>query len=231
MRISLLFLLAGIAFAQGRRGDDGADVWKALAERYDRDGDGRIAAAEYTRGEEKFARLDRDRDGALTAADFAGRRRGASRFAGLRAARAADADGDGVVTAAEWKAWLATLAPAGDGTIGADTLAAALRGGRRGRAGRGGGAERMATALDRDGDGAVGLADLALVFAELDRDGSGALEAGELGGRRGSSAPTPRAGDPAPDFELAYAKEPGKKVRLSSFAGKRPVALVFGSYT
>lgn len=37
-------------------------------------------------------------------------------------------------------------------------------------------------------------------------------------------------GDAAPDFEL---KTPDKKrtVRLSDFAGKRPVVLVFGSYT
>jgi hypothetical protein len=43
-------------------------------------------------------------------------------------------------------------------------------------------------------------------------------------------------GDPAFDFELQVI-EPGKRsptgetVRLSSFAGDRPVALVFGSYT
>jgi hypothetical protein len=40
----------------------------------------------------------------------------------------------------------------------------------------------------------------------------------------------PRAGDVAPDFELRDLN--GKKpVRLSSYRGKRPVALVFGSFT
>ncbi len=40
----------------------------------------------------------------------------------------------------------------------------------------------------------------------------------------------PKAGDMAPDFEL---RDPAGKeaVRLSSFRGKRPVALVFGSFT
>ena len=40
----------------------------------------------------------------------------------------------------------------------------------------------------------------------------------------------PKAGDPAPDFELNDAKGAGR-VRLSQFRGQRPVALVFGSFT
>lgn len=38
------------------------------------------------------------------------------------------------------------------------------------------------------------------------------------------------AGDLAPDFELTV-RGGEQKVRLSSFRGRRPVALVFGSYT
>ncbi len=40
----------------------------------------------------------------------------------------------------------------------------------------------------------------------------------------------PRAGEKAPDFEL---EDPAgtRKVRLSSFIGKSPVVLIFGSYT
>lgn len=46
--------------------------------------------------------------------------------------------------------------------------------------------------------------------------------------RHGPKAP--REGDPAPDFELrdAGGKNP---VRLSDFKGKKPVALIFGSFT
>lgn len=39
-----------------------------------------------------------------------------------------------------------------------------------------------------------------------------------------------QVGDLAPDFELKY-KKSEETVRLSSFRGDRPVALVFGSYT
>jgi peroxiredoxin len=38
------------------------------------------------------------------------------------------------------------------------------------------------------------------------------------------------AGDPAPDFQLPTLDHQ-QSVRLSSFRGARPVALVFGSYT
>ena len=40
----------------------------------------------------------------------------------------------------------------------------------------------------------------------------------------------PRVGERAPDFELKDAAGE-KSVRLSNFRGKRPVALVFGSFT
>ncbi|MSQ93556.1 MAG: redoxin domain-containing protein [Gemmataceae bacterium] len=39
-----------------------------------------------------------------------------------------------------------------------------------------------------------------------------------------------RAGDPAPDFTLPDLKKT-KEVKLSSFQGKKPVVLIFGSYT
>jgi len=40
----------------------------------------------------------------------------------------------------------------------------------------------------------------------------------------------PKVGGPVPDFYLKRL-ESDERVRLSSFQGKRPVALVFGSYT
>jgi hypothetical protein len=39
-----------------------------------------------------------------------------------------------------------------------------------------------------------------------------------------------RPGDPAPDFTLPDLKKT-KEVKLSSFQGKKPVVLIFGSYT
>jgi hypothetical protein len=52
----------------------------------------------------------------------------------------------------------------------------------------------------------------------------------EVAWQRASDAKAPKVGDLAPDFEL---RDPSGKtvVRLSDFRGKRPVALVFGSYT
>ena len=44
--------------------------WSFLAGKYDADRDGRIVASEYARGVASFLRLDRDGDGAVTAADF-----------------------------------------------------------------------------------------------------------------------------------------------------------------
>ena len=38
-------------------------------------------------------------------------------------------------------------------------------------------------------------------------------------------------GKKAPDFDLPTIKDPKKTIKLSSFAGKKPVALIFGSYT
>jgi peroxiredoxin len=40
----------------------------------------------------------------------------------------------------------------------------------------------------------------------------------------------PKAGDPAPDFELRDSRGLNS-VRLSDFRGAKPVALVFGSFT
>ena len=40
----------------------------------------------------------------------------------------------------------------------------------------------------------------------------------------------PAVGDAAPDFELPLLGDKGR-VRLSSFRGDKPVALIFGSYT
>ena len=48
----------------------------------------------------------------------------------------------------------------------------------------------------------------------------------EMGHGEGTLKP----GDMAPDFKLRRVKSK-KKLRLSAFRGKKPVALVFGSYT
>ena len=52
------------------------------------------------------------------------------------------------------------------------------------------------------------------------------LMAGDLG----SPFEGPRVGQEAPDFTLAT-HDGGKQVTLSDFRGKRPVVLIFGSFT
>ncbi len=50
------------------------------------------------------------------------------------------------------------------------------------------------------------------------------------GQRRRGPDKAPKIGSKAPDFHLKVLKSK-KKVKLSQFKGKKPVALIFGSYT
>jgi len=61
--------LCSSALPQSR---DRAETWKKLLERFDKDADGRISAAEYTRGPKIFQRLDRNGDGFLDEGEFNG---------------------------------------------------------------------------------------------------------------------------------------------------------------
>jgi hypothetical protein len=78
-------------------------------------------------------------------------------------------------------------------------------------------------------------------FKNLDRDGNGVVEAADFTAPRARQRPQPagadrpaklpKVGDDAPDFELPMLGMKDTKVKLSSFRGDRPVALIFGSYT
>ena len=242
--VLLAFLVQPAAVAQ-RRPSRGSrvDVWKALAAKHDANQDNRITVEEYTRGEERFRTLDRNSDGALTVEDFEQTGRGgmSTGWMARRIARVADADHDGKVTQDEWKQFLDSLKVDEQGVLDAQQLGASLSmGGGGGSApvrgggaagGRGGLPPNMLQSLDRDGDGRLQREDIASIFGQLDADASGVIESGELGSTVRTASSAPQQGDAAPDFELPYADDKAKTVRLSSFAGKRPVALVFGSYT
>jgi len=199
-----------------------------MAKKYDANRDGRIDPNEYLRGEEKFRRLDRDRDGALTAEDFQGPLRGGGtgKMVVNRLVRSADGDRDGSVNGEEWKAFLDSLGADQQGIIDSGTLRA-----RFALEGRGAAPPGTPRLIDRDGDGQVTMDDLRSAFEDLDVDGSGIIERAELGAPASPARRAPQVGEAAPDFELPYAKDESQTVRLSSFTGKRPVALVFGSYT
>ena len=128
-----LLLLVEEASAQRQRGKRGPDVFKFLADKYDKNKDGKLSREEYDRSDENFVRFDTNKDGELTADDWSG-----------------ETDG---------------------------------------RRQRGGGRQR--------------------------HDDSAA----------------PKVGDQAPDFSLTHINDETKTVQLSSFAGSKPVALLFGSCT
>jgi hypothetical protein len=205
-----------------------ATPWSHLRARYDRNGDGRIEAGEYPRSEQSFRNLDRDRDGVITAGDleippamppdlvapfilvrrFAGPEADAIAIADIgEAFESVDLDRDGAMDRAEFHG--------GEPPPGPDRFLA------------------LTTAADRDGDGRLSLAEIESWAAARDRDGDGRLSRRE----RMKPGTEPKVGwfpvperEKAPEFSLPREDGSGM-VRLSSFAGKRPVALIFGSYT
>jgi hypothetical protein len=103
-------------------------------------------------------------------------------------------------------------------------------------------AERM-KAMDADGDGKISKQEasgpLARMFSRFDANGDGAIDESEVktmrervGGRRPGAAGGAGvvAGATALDFTLKTV-DGQREVTLSSFAGEKPVALIFGSYT
>jgi hypothetical protein len=74
---------------------------------------------------------------------------------------------------------------------------------------------------------ALGVGEIGIGQGKKD-DKSGEINSPPAKGERKSTKL--RAGDPAPDFTLPDVKKINI-VTLSSFAGKKPVVLIFGSYT
>lgn len=110
--------------------------------------------------------------------------------------------------------------------------------------------EHLAAKYDRNQDGRISRKEYGrdqLHWDRLDGNGDGFLEQAEIESRkrRGGRTPrrsgvAPRRGRKAPDFKLRQIDGPGMQeksggkkpsIRLSSYAGRRPVALIFGSYT
>ncbi|MCH7728461.1 MAG: hypothetical protein IH991_18575 [Planctomycetes bacterium] len=81
--------------------------------------------------------------------------------------------------------------------------------------------------IDTNGDGVIDQAELKKL---AERFRGGRPSGGRPSGGRPSFGGGAEAGKAAPDFTLKSVD--GKQtVKLSSFAGKKPVALIFGSYT
>lgn len=118
------------------------------------------------------------------------------------------------------------------------------KGGRgKGKGGKSGGIsgqvfDFLAEKYDKDGDKKISPAEHNRgeeLFASLDKDKDGFLTAKDWeieaprGKRTESQQTAPVAGAVAPDFELTLVNDAEKSVTLSSFAGEKPVALIFGS--
>ena len=84
--------------------------------------------------------------------------------------------------------------------------------------------------LDQDQDGGLARTEV-IAFFEDKAEGEGQWDFGGPGdGADEGSMSGPAPGTLAPDFRLRP-PDGGAAVKLSSFGGKRPVALIFGSYT
>jgi Ca2+-binding EF-hand superfamily protein len=172
--------------------------------------------------ESTLARLDRDHDGRIVRREFAG---SDAHFARL------DRDRDGVLTARDFDFSGSSLSPSpgalvfarldrnGNGKVTREELDAFFR------------------SADRDGQGFLSLADLQEAFAPppAPQPGSGGpskatLILGLFRQELGALESGPKLGEPAPDFTLQTHNRLGV-VKLSEHRGKRPVVLIFGSFT
>jgi Ca2+-binding EF-hand superfamily protein len=260
MNRSIIFLAAlsiaaptlaqrGGGFGRGSSGD----VWKFLAEKYDANDDGKITPKEYGRGAEKFGGYDQNQDGSITKDDFSGgsRRRPGGRAAGpggrsrggrtggstvstdiaLVLAKNSDTNEDGKVTSEEWRKTLATLDNDQDSVVSPEELSGIMCAALGGRTLSLRAVGRRARHLDTNKDGKLQVAELSSTFAKLDKNGDKVISKVELGTVRTVRSGPPRVGDMAPEFTLPLVKDRKTLVTLSSFRGKKPVALIFGSYT
>lgn len=221
-------------------------VFEYLTDRYDRDGDGVLTEAEYDRPHGDFVRLDRVPDGVLTEADFApaGRRMrslGPSESKRQRALHllAWYFQADEVIHTVQLDEMLAAHTAYdgnGDGRVGRsefERTAATREGFGRRPAGRWAGLleaettdpwERILLGTDGNDDGFLEVSEIESFF-EANPDGAWAVSPNEV-----AVSPESLLGRMAPDFTLSD-PDGGGTVTLSDFAGDRPVALIFGSYT
>ena len=181
--------------------------WIWLAAQFDVNRDGKIVRPEFQGPDSSFSLLDRDRDGSVTQTDLDWTE--SSEWMRLesqaqRRFRDLDEDEDGALSVGEWKAWYDRLA----GSKGALSPIEFRRMLEPSASNRGGGGAGMAMTPKLRHDRLVGV----------------------LKGDVGSFNEGPQLGELAPDFTLKT--HDGKEsVTLSSFRGKKPVVLTFGSYT
>lgn len=185
-----------------------------LLQRMDKNDDGAISKDEFTGSPELFDRLDRDHDGRLTAADFDWTDDGVINKQ-MRTVNAlfsrADKDHDERLTAAEWQEMFKQAAKGKD-SLSREELHTLLfppppsssHSYQKGDKGNRNPRAGMPTPLT--------------------------LLKGLFEGEIGSFYEGPQVGRLAPDFTLPKHDE-DRSITLSQFRGKKPVVLIFGSFT
>ncbi len=247
----ILTLPLALCWALGPQAQGTSEIWDYLRKKYDANHDGAVSAQEYTRSAATFQRLDRNHDGRLDAEDFrhgrGGGQGGRDRATMMRQALAqrvtmacfqGDDDGDHLALK-ELQDSFARLDANHDGSLDrAEFAAVAARAPQPPRA-LGRQAPKPFAALlavcDRDGDAELASTELVSFFLAMDDGDQVWTNPGARSrGGRGRGAERPPSGAPvgtlAPDFEL-QPPDGGPTVSLSSFRGKKAVALIFGSYT
>ncbi len=183
--------------------------WDWLAARFDRNRNGEVTAEELKGSARLFRALDRDGDGAVTSEDLDWSPR--SRYLQARAlARGRfaqmDRNGNGRVTLAEWEKAFEHAAN-GKTFLTQEDVAALLY---------------PAPASPRGATGAKA--------AGPEGPSRATLLKGLLTGEIGSWTEGPRLGQKAPGFTLET-HDRARRISLADYRGKKPVVLIFGSFT
>jgi hypothetical protein len=180
--------------------------WEWLRRRRDKDGDGAVSFEEFSGPREWFEALDKNGDGLLTADDFEWFGDSALAKASVKARplfSQIDRDGNGQVTAAEWKLWFDSLSGA-KGYVGQDDL--------------------LPLFMDRKASGAKGAAKTPTFKDRLP------VLCSYISGDVGSLSEGPALGGEAPYFTLTTT-DGKEKLDLARHRGKKPLILIFGSFT
>jgi Ca2+-binding EF-hand superfamily protein len=181
--------------------------WKWLASHFDANRDGTITRQEFKGPAELFDRLDRNHDGVLTAGDFDWSDRSLYAMQGMPARMwfsMIDSNGNGRISQQEWEALFKRAARA-KGYLTPDDLREMFP------------VSPPARPVGAPPPSQSGPSVVTLLKGLLD---------GELG----SPFEGPSVGQSAPDFRLRT-PDGKREVQLSQFKGKKPVVLVFGSFT
>jgi hypothetical protein len=182
--------------------------WMWLSGKLDADKDGKITRGEFKGSPELFQRLDRNRDQTLAVDDFDWSDRSAFARQAMPANmwfRQSDRNSNGRISLEEWQD-LFDRASKGKGYLTADDL------------------------RDAFPTQAPVRPPMAAAAKPPDMPTRAVLLKGLLSGEIGSFQEGPRIGDAAPDFTLKT-QDGRHQVRLAEIVGKKPVVLVFGSFT